>query len=375
MSDLGYDAYAMLTRSVDASAPLTIVDLGAHHGVTVKRILEEFPRATVHAFEPVPDVYAVLREQVGGLKNVRTIQAAVGERVGHVSMHVTKNRWCSSVLAPSQVGKNLYGDWYDTMATVDVEITTLDAWAQRAGVRKIDILKIDVQGLEMPVLRGARRLLEAGVTGIVCEAQLVQEYEGASTFNEIDAFLRGAGYTLHQIHSLSHRGPEMQTSCLDGLWLHNEALARLRQNPVTVEESSARAGRVREVARGLARDLARGLARDLAGGKSQEAGARIAVFGAGKHTRRIARTLVDQGVNWVAVIDENPALAGTRVAERPVVSMAQAMAMDLDAVLLSSDTFEAQMWERTLPLRRAGIRVVPIYGEYADEPAVLAGAA
>jgi hypothetical protein len=261
------------------------------------------------------------------------------------------------------VGKNLYGDWYDTMATVDVEITTLDAWAQRAGVRKIDILKIDVQGLEMPVLRGARGLLEAGVTGIVCEAQLVQEYEGASTFNEIDAFLRGAGYTLHQIHSLSHRGPEMQTSCLDGLWLHNEALARLRQNPVTVEESSATAGRVREVARGLA------------GGKSGEIGARVAVFGAGKHTRRIARTLVDQGVNWVAVIDENPALAGTRVAERPVVSMAQAMAMDLDAVLLSSDTFEAQMWERTLPLRRAGIRVVPIYGEYADEPAVLAGAA
>ncbi len=77
---------------------------------------------------------------------------------------------------------------------------------------------------------------------------------------------------------------------------------------------------------------------------------------------------MDQGVNWVAVIDENPALAGARVAERPVVSVAQAMAMDLDAVLLSSDTFEAQMWERTLPLRRAGIRVVPIYGEYADAP-------
>jgi|GEM_PF-1192982 len=350
MTELGYDAYAMLTRSVDASAPVTIVDLGAHHGVTVKRILEEFPNATVHAFEPVPDVYAVLREQVGALSKVRTIRAAVGDRVGHIPMHVTKNRWCSSVLAPSQAGKDLYGDWYDTQTTVDVEITTLDAWAQRSGIRKIDILKIDVQGFEMAVLRGARGLLEAGVTGIVCEAQLIQEYDGASTFNEIDVFLRSAGYTLHQIHQLSHQGPELQTSCLDGLWLHNAALAKLRANPVTVEECSARAVRVREVARELA----------------SSPRARIAVFGAGKHTRRIARTLRDQGLNWVAVIDENPGLIGAQVAERDVVSMAQALAMNLDAVLLSSDTFEAQMWERTRPLRHAGIRVVPIYGSFID---------
>jgi FkbM family methyltransferase len=350
MSELGYDAYAMLTRSVDASSPLTIVDLGAHHGVTVKRILEEFPNSTIHAFEPVPDVYAVLREQVGHINSVRTIPAAVGNRVGHIPMHVTKNRWCSSVLAPSQVGKNLYGDWYDTQSTVNVEITTLDAWAAAAGIKKIDILKIDVQGLELDVLRGAKNLLAQGITGIVCEAQLIQEYDGASTFTEIDTLLRGAGYTLHQIHQLSHQGPELQTSCLDGLWLHNSALARLRANPVTVEESSARGGRVREVARHLA----------------STPNAKIAVFGAGKHTRRIARTLRDEGLNWVAVIDENPGLIGAQIAERNIVSMAQALSMNLDAVLLSSDTFEAQMWERTRPLRQAGVRVVSIYGTFAD---------
>jgi hypothetical protein len=257
------------------------------------------------------------------------------------------------------VGKNLYGDWYDTQTTVDVELTTLDAWAGREGIRKVDILKLDVQGFEMAALRGARGLLEAGITGIVCEAQLIQEYDGASTFEEINAFLRSAGYTLHQIHHLSHQGPEMQTSCLDGLWLHNAALARLRSRLVTVAQCTAGAGRLRHIARSLA----------------QESGARVAIFGGGKHTRRIAQTLRDEGLDWTVVIDENPELLGEQVTNRPVVSMSKALAMELDVVLLSSDVYEPQMWERTLPLRRAGVRVVPIYGEYSDEPALAADAA
>lgn len=106
---------------------------------------------------------------------------------------------------------------------------------------------------------------------------------------------------------------------------------------------------------------------------------RIAVFGIGKHTRKIA-SLFGSGLPFVGFIDDAPPPWGTMLG-MPVVPLERAMSeLRPDAVLLSSDAYEATMWERCAPLRRAGVRIIPIYGVYDDgaapavepSPAVLA---
>jgi hypothetical protein len=75
-------------------------------------------------------------------------------------------------------------------------MTTLDAWAMREGVREIDLLKIDVEGYDLPVLKGAAGLLRAQAIGA-----FAFEYDDAWIYSrrflgEAAEFIEGVGYRL-----------------------------------------------------------------------------------------------------------------------------------------------------------------------------------
>lgn len=106
---------------------------------------------------------------------------------------------------------------------------------------------------------------------------------------------------------------------------------------------------------------------DLLAAAVADGASRIAIFGTGAHTRR-ARDVLDLGIPIVGFIDDAPPPGGT-LWGLPVVPLAGAIErLAPDAVLLSSDAWEEVMWRRCEPLRRAGVRVIPVYGRY-DEPA------
>ncbi len=90
---------------------------------------------------------------------------------------------------------------------------------------------------------------------------------------------------------------------------------------------------------------------------------RMAVYGVGKHTRRIA-PLFEMGLPFVGFLDDNPPpwpfLFGL-----PIVPFDRAIdEFSPQAILLSSDAWEASMWVRCEVFRRDGIRVIPVYGTY-----------
>jgi hypothetical protein len=90
---------------------------------------------------------------------------------------------------------------------------------------------------------------------------------------------------------------------------------------------------------------------------------RIAIYGAGKHTRRLA-ALFDGSLPLVGILDDAPP-AWEYMFGLPVVPFEAALEiLRPDAVILSSDAWEAKMWARTEPFRRAGVRVIPVYADY-----------
>ncbi|MGH7132825.1 MAG: hypothetical protein ACREJO_12855, partial [Phycisphaerales bacterium] len=94
-------------------------------------------------------------------------------------------------------------------------------------------------------------------------------------------------------------------------------------------------------------------------------------YGAGWHTRAIAPVLDEGIVEVVCVIDDDAGVRGSRIAGREVVSLDRAMGMGLDAVMLSSTNYEMELWARSEPLRRAGVRVEALYSPGAWEAALL----
>jgi hypothetical protein len=89
--------------------------------------------------------------------------------------------------------------------TEPLATTTLAAWAREAGVEAVDVLKLDVQGAELDILRGAGALLD-GVRALDLEVEFAPLYRGQPLFADVDAYLRERGFSLWRLRELTHHG-------------------------------------------------------------------------------------------------------------------------------------------------------------------------
>ena len=129
-----------------------LFDVGAHHGEWTRHVLGANPAAQLHCFEPVAASFEEL--QANGFPpqvvcNPFGLSDASGERridAASSSLH--------RVGAEAEAGAGVNGD--------SVRLETLDAYCAEAGVERIDLLKVDVEGHELAVLHGAREMIEAG---------------------------------------------------------------------------------------------------------------------------------------------------------------------------------------------------------------------
>ncbi len=96
---------------------------------------------------------------------------------------------------------------------------------------------------------------------------------------------------------------------------------------------------------------------------------RAAVYGAGQHTRKAGAALCTPPVEVVAIIDDARADEDRTMWGIPVVCQRAALALGVEAVVLSSDAMEDRLWEASAPMRAKGVEVVRLYGDAASEPA------
>lgn len=137
-----------------------LLDVGANVGYTAFVLLRRRKdRFRVYAFEPEPSSFATLRDRFQGHEGIQLFPMAVGSETGSIQLTVNQ-------LHPADhrvVGKAPNGEiGEDSQATVDVPMVTLDDWRTRTGLSgPIAFLKIDVQGYEFEVLKGAEHLIES----------------------------------------------------------------------------------------------------------------------------------------------------------------------------------------------------------------------
>jgi FkbM family methyltransferase len=136
-------------------------DVGAYLGVYALHMARLVgPAGRVHAFEPSPDSHARLVEHVrlNGAGNVITNRCAVHASRAGMTMRLYEPPFESlGTLAGSDVVRG--GRVLTPVAAVPVETVTLDDYCARAAITRIDLLKLDAEGTELPALEGAGRLL------------------------------------------------------------------------------------------------------------------------------------------------------------------------------------------------------------------------
>ena len=175
---------------------LCIADVGAADGLA-KRWRPIAGALRVVAFEPDARSDANADAKLGVEVVVVKRAAAAGE--GDAPLYLTRKPRCSSLLPPNRAVVDRFpdADRYDVVGSQTVACTTVDAALARAGAA-MDFIKIDTQGAELDVLRGAERSLGTCL-GIEVEVEFQPLYQGAAVFRDVDGWIAARGFELFDL--------------------------------------------------------------------------------------------------------------------------------------------------------------------------------
>lgn len=135
----------------------SIFDVGANCGIFAALCAQKFPSATIHAFEPAMALQPTLARNCSA-PNISVHQLAVGERNEFVTLYVNSDSQQTNSLQLSAVEAFLDSTKVETET---IPCVAIDSFVAKNSIASIDVLKVDVQGLEGAVLRGAKAALES----------------------------------------------------------------------------------------------------------------------------------------------------------------------------------------------------------------------
>lgn len=189
------DSLAALLREHEIDL---ILDVGANEGQFAKWVLDHGYGGRVVSFEPLRSAHARLLAESRGYPRWEVAErCCVGECEGEVDIHLSENSISSSLL-PILPGHVEISPDAQYVGVESVPMHPLDALAPRyLGASRAPFLKIDVQGYEDRVLRGAGETLER-VRGIQIELSLCPVYAGQTLFLPLVQSLVGLGFTPYR---------------------------------------------------------------------------------------------------------------------------------------------------------------------------------
>jgi FkbM family methyltransferase len=196
-----------------------IYDIGANVGTWTLLAKAIFPMAEVHAFEPLAIHQQGFQRDAGHLPGVHLHKVALGDVAGHETMQVTDFSDASSLLPLSEAGQQ---EWrVQVVAREEVHVERLDDWRCEALMPFPSLIKLDVQGFELAVLRGAVRCVEQA-TAVLAEVSFRKFYEGQPLFQDVAHFLSERDFSLYALGQRTEVGnPLMQA---DALFVANRAV-------------------------------------------------------------------------------------------------------------------------------------------------------
>jgi FkbM family methyltransferase len=206
--------------------PQLVIDVGAHNGSSINRFKKLFNQSTfIHSFEANPNLAEYLVAQFGNDKKIEIYLNAVSNvdrQPLTFNLHNTSTG-SSSLLKVNQnrrfARRRNVSD--ATISPITVLSITLDSHVNESGFKHVNLLKIDTQGTELEVLKGASNLLSNSAIDVIeLELIVADAYESASGTFDVLAFLDSYGYRLLALsndgrfcqrgHSDILKNPELQ---------------------------------------------------------------------------------------------------------------------------------------------------------------------
>ena len=180
------------------------IDVGSNKGQFALLLRKYFSKAKIYSFEPQLNLIKIQKKF---LNNTKFFNLCLGDKSKKSIINITRRKDSSSLLEP----KIKYSD-YKIENTMPTKIEKLDNIIKLYN-KKINLLKIDVQGYEYKVLKGSKNNLKK-INFIIIELSSKPNYKNEVSKNKIKNFLKQRNFKLKKIYNKGYIGDFWQADFL-----------------------------------------------------------------------------------------------------------------------------------------------------------------
>jgi FkbM family methyltransferase len=184
-----------------------VIDVGMNKGQFLLAALQYLHISEYDGFEPIPSVYHSTIKLVNDLRScskIRLHNLALAKDVKKSSFHQSHKSDCSSLLEP--LTNSHFNNQSECIRKFSLDLSTLDTIISPDNLSRNNVLlKIDTQGTELNVLRGAENLLKSGnIKHIYVEVSEISHYKGQCYFKDILDYLNSLNYLLKSLYNTNY---------------------------------------------------------------------------------------------------------------------------------------------------------------------------
>jgi len=200
---------------VDTETPF-IFDIGGNTGQSVTRFREIWQNPTVISFEPDPISAEALERHGPGRPKHLVVRSALTDTEGLTTLYRYPQSDLNSI--HQRRSDSSFGE--ASVGQIEVPCTTIDKYCQKNGIRRIDLLKIDVEGAEDLVIAGAAETLQnAIVSNVLIEVTFGDLYQKSTEPLKLFGLMKDFGYHMMGIYHQQVRNRRLAWA--DVLWTRN----------------------------------------------------------------------------------------------------------------------------------------------------------
>ncbi len=193
---VGTDYRKTLRRLEGTASFKTVFDVGANVGQFCIACNEILDQSKIYSFEPVNSTFQTLQSNTAGIGNIECSALGFGDEPQTINMYLQELSTINSVSSHANVAR------HEGQKTQIVKIGRLDDFCKEKGIDQIDLLKIDVEGFDLNVLKGATRMLsERKVRYIFIEVTFDPDDAHHVSYQEIAAFLAPYNFKVHGFYN------------------------------------------------------------------------------------------------------------------------------------------------------------------------------
>jgi FkbM family methyltransferase len=196
-----------------------VFDVGANIGQTAERFIKSFENADIYCFEPIKRPFEILKMSFQDKVRVHCYNSAFGSEIGQQTIIINDDplSTTNSLIHQGRHAKK------DTNREV-IEVDTIDLFLSRNQLSGIDFLKVDVEGFELEVLKGAERSLrERRIKVLLCEVGLSEENKFHISLARVLTYMEGFDYYFFGLY-------ETELVRVDNGRVHSNALFVLKND-------------------------------------------------------------------------------------------------------------------------------------------------